>query len=143
LASAVEDVRPLPQEVWAAEGFHPRPAASAAVEFHPLPEPLAVAELHRPQPEALAVVESPASSEVEELPAATEESLVVDRTPQVSRYSGSLFRQPLLLVSCPVPGSVGVVQNIQQKQEIQTHSLRSVNGPFTRRARIHKHFCTE
>ena len=31
---------------------------------------------------------------------------------------------------CPVPGSVGMVQNTQQKQGIQTHSLRPVNGPF-------------
>jgi hypothetical protein len=75
-------------------------------------------------------VESPAWAEAEVLPAPTQESQVVDRTPQVSRYSGSLFRQPLLLASCPVPGSVGIVQNTQQKQEIQTHSLRSVNGPF-------------
>ena len=97
-------------------------------EFRQLQEASAV-ESYRPQQEALAAVESPASAGSEELPAA-QESRAVDRTPQVSRYSGSLFRQPLLLASCPVPGSVGVVQNTQQKQEIQTHSVRPVNGPF-------------
>jgi len=117
--------------------------ALAAVESRQLPqEALAAVESRQPPQEALVGVEShwrplevsaeseaPALAESEVLPAA-QESQVVDRTPQVSRYSGSLFRQPLLLASCPVPGSVGVVQNTQQKQEIQTHSLRSVNGPF-------------
>jgi Uma2 family endonuclease len=91
----------------------------------------AVAECRWPQQEAWAAVESPVSVEAAELPEA-QESRVVDRTPQVSRYSGSLFRQPLLLASCPNPGLVGIAQNAQQKQGIQTHSFQTVNGPFAR-----------
>jgi hypothetical protein len=130
-AWAVEECHRAQQEVLAAEECHraQQEAWAAEASHRPQQEALVVEASHRPQQEALVFLESPASVAAE-LPVAVQESRVVDRTPQVSRYSGSLFRQPLFLASCPVPGSVGVVQNTQQKQGIQTHSLRPVNGPF-------------
>ena len=86
-ASAVADAHRRQQEALEVEEFRqPREALVAVVS-------------HRPQQEASAAVVSPAWLETEELPAARQESQVVDRTPLVSRYSGSLFRQPLLLAS--------------------------------------------
>ena len=107
---------------------HPRSGATTAPEQAPWAS--AEAEFRQLQQGASGAVELPASVDAGVLPAEGPEPEVVVRVPQVSRYSGSLFRQPLLLTSCPNPGSVGVVQNTQQKQEIQTHRVRAVNGPF-------------
>jgi hypothetical protein len=73
------DARPAQQEASAAE-FHPEQEALVAEEF-------------RPQREASVVEELPALAAVEE----AEASEVVDPAPQASRYSDSLFRQPLFL----------------------------------------------
>jgi len=87
-ASVAVECRRLPQE------------ASVEAECHRLLQEVSEAERHRLLQEAMPAVEWPAWIPPEELPAALE-SQAVDRTPQVSRYSGSLFRQPLLLASCP------------------------------------------
>jgi hypothetical protein len=125
----VEESHRRQQEASAVEESHRGQQGASAESHRGQQEASAVEGSHPPQQEALVVPESPVSAEPE-FPVAAQESRAVDRTPQVSRYSGSLFRQPLFLSSCPVPGLVGVVRNTQQKQEIQTHSLRSVNGPF-------------
>lgn len=57
-------------------------------------------EFLRQQQEVSEAVELPAS-EVALESGAMPESEAADRAPQVSRYSGSLFRQPRLLTSCP------------------------------------------
>jgi len=81
-----------------ADAHRPLQEALVVEEFRQPREALVAVVSHRPQQEAWAVV-PPAWLETEELPAARQESQVVDRTPLVSRYSGSLFRQPLLLAS--------------------------------------------
>ena len=135
-ASAVAECRPQLEAWVAVESLRPQQVASAAVECRwPQQAASAAVECRWPQQAASAVVETPVSVEAEELPEATQESRVVDRTPRVSRYSGSLFRQPLLLASCPNLGLVGIAQNAQQKQGIQTHSYQTVNGPFAQNER--------
>lgn len=108
------------------------PWASAAGDARPGQQGAsAAAEFLRQQLEVSGAVELPAS-EVAAESGAMPESEAADRSPQASRYSGSLFRQPRLLTSCPNSWSVGVVQNTPQKQGIQTHTARPVNGPFRR-----------
>jgi len=72
-----------------------QPEASVVAEFRQPQAASAAAESCPQQQEALAALELPALAESEELPVSTQESRAVDRTPQVSPYSGSLFRQPL------------------------------------------------
>ena len=79
-ASVVEaDARPAQQE-------------ASAAEFHQEPE-VWVAEECRPQREASVVEECPTLA-VERAEAS---EVVMDPAPQASRYSDSLFRQPLFL----------------------------------------------
>ena len=82
-----------------------------------------------PQPVASEVVALPVLAELAELVLAELE--VANPAPQASRYSDSLFRQPRLISFFVLNlGLAGVVQHTQQKQGIQTHASRPVNGPF-------------